>query len=402
MTASRSAGSMPLFTAQLMAARALRSTLGFRVGAVFASASASCRGSACTGIVINPDKTKSKTSKKRLAEGGMVCSRCTEVTDTLSWKQVAGNRLTAAAPVLSSIPTCGSLPQRRLMRQSCPLSAETRARSTTGLLTGFSVATLLLLQSATLHADQLIRDLREWLTPLAIPSAELFSHHVTGTDVARFYAARDFRPAWSLPERRQRLQQALENLVGDGLDPDRYPIPDTDAHDWQLCDELTATTSFLQAALHLHFGLIDRARVEPLWRHEDSDRQAPRRELLERAQSFLDAPADLFDQARPALPLYQALRQAYVALLAQSSLPPWPTVAAGPSLRPGTVDPRVAQLRARLTASAYWVDPVGVEAGEHPDPHRYDAALHQAVLSFQRDHALAADGIVGPDRKSVV
>lgn len=282
------------------------------------------------------------------------------------------------------------------MRQSCPLPVETRARSTTGLLTGFSIATLLLLQSATLHADQLIRDLREWLTPLAIPSAELFSHHVTGTDVARFYAARDFRPAWSLPERRQRLQQALENLVGDGLDPDRYPIPDTDAHDWQLCDELTATTSFLQAALHLHFGLIDRARVEPLWRHEDSDRQAPRRELLERAQSFPDAPADLFDQARPALPLYQALRQAYVALLAQSSLPPWPTVAAGPSLRPGTVDPRVAQLRARLTASAYWVDPVGVEAGEHPDPHRYDAALHEAVLSFQRDHALAADGIVGP------
>ena len=282
------------------------------------------------------------------------------------------------------------------MRQPCPFSAAIRTRSTTAILTGLSVATLLLLQSATLHADQLARDLREWLAPLAIPSAELFSHHVTGTDVARFYAARDFHPAWSLPQQRQRLQQAIGTLAGDGFDPDRYPIPNIDTVDWQLCDELTTTASFLQAALHLHFGLIDRESIEPLWRHEEDDRRPQRRALLERARQTLDAPAELFDQARPALPLYHALRHAYLDLLAQSTLPPWPSVAAGPSLRPDTVDPRVAQLRARLAASAYWVDPVGVATGEHPDPSHYDAALRQAVLSFQRDHTLAADGIVGP------
>lgn len=284
------------------------------------------------------------------------------------------------------------------MRQPCTVTSgvrpQTAFRRCTLTLIHFSLAGLLLLQATALHADPTTPELRQWLTRLAIPDSEPFTHQVTGHDLAHFYAARDFRPVWTQPGQRLLLQQAITTLREDGFDPGHYPVSGAD--DWQLCDELTATASFLQAVLHLHFGLVDRERVEPLWRYQDSDRPSRRQRLLEQTLLLLDTPAEAFERARPAVPLYPALRHAYRELSAQSAQPPWPQVAAGPSLRPDLNDPRVTQLRARLAAGGYQVDATGLAAGENPDPQDYDPALQQAVRAFQHDHTLAVDGIVGP------
>jgi murein L,D-transpeptidase YcbB/YkuD len=93
------------------------------------------------------------------------------------------------------------------------------------------------------------------------------------------------------------------------------------------------------------------------------------------------------EQARPALPQYRALREALARMRAAEAAGGWPMVAAGPALRPGSLDRRVPALRARLRAEDY---DAGTDSGEH-----YQGALVEAVRAFQRDNRLAADGVVG-------
>ena len=66
----------------------------------------------------------------------------------------------------------------------------------------------------------------------------------------------------------------------------------------------------------------------------------------------------------------------------------WPTVPAGPTIGPGSLDPRIATLVSRLRAT-----------GDLPDDGRwfdaYDDDLQAAVRRFQSRHGLEADALVG-------
>jgi len=68
----------------------------------------------------------------------------------------------------------------------------------------------------------------------------------------------------------------------------------------------------------------------------------------------------------------------------------WRSIRRGPSLVPGARGPAVAALRTRLTQSG---DVASRATGS--DAMIYDAALADAVRSFQRRHGLGADGVVG-------
>ncbi len=68
----------------------------------------------------------------------------------------------------------------------------------------------------------------------------------------------------------------------------------------------------------------------------------------------------------------------------------WPSIAEGPSIRPGDSDPRLEALALRLAISRDLPDDA------EPDPDVYGGALLSAVKRFQRRHGLATDGIVGP------
>ncbi len=76
----------------------------------------------------------------------------------------------------------------------------------------------------------------------------------------------------------------------------------------------------------------------------------------------------------------------------------WPTVPAGPSLKPGATDARVPALRHRLVVSGDFVGtaPGGALYDTAPGGALYDAALIAAVEAFQARHGLAIDGVVGP------
>jgi len=67
----------------------------------------------------------------------------------------------------------------------------------------------------------------------------------------------------------------------------------------------------------------------------------------------------------------------------------WPRIAAGPAMRLGDTDDRVALLRKRLVAT----DDLAADAGQG---NVFDETLLQGVQKFQTRHGLADDGVVGP------
>jgi murein L,D-transpeptidase YcbB/YkuD len=112
-------------------------------------------------------------------------------------------------------------------------------------------------------------------------------------------------------------------------------------------------------------------------------------ELLPTAAGAADI-AGFLSRRLPPDPGFWRLRAAVPGYRAIAATGGWPSVPTGPKLELGGRDPRVAALRARLTASG---DFLGVTA----EPDLFDPALKTAVERFQARHGLKSDGVVGND-----
>ena len=228
--------------------------------------------------------------------------------------------------------------------------------------------------------------------------------------------------------------QAVERLAAaasHGLDPLDYeadrlrlavvqalqgPVPETAAVE-RLERDLTAAMQ--RYLVHLHGGRVDPRQVHQnfaLPRQDDFDVET----VLQAALA-----ARRLDQAEqaavPKLPLYERLRAAlarYRGLAAHAAwrqpLPPLPRPARGRvgKLEPGQPYDGVALLAERLQAlgdlddAAPWAPsaapraaapaaPPASAAQRRPAAPVYEAALVDALKSFQQRHGLAADGVVG-------
>jgi murein L,D-transpeptidase YcbB/YkuD len=222
----------------------------------------------------------------------------------------------------------------------------------------------------------------------------------------KFYLHRDFRPAWITDDGpgplAKRLVASVRQAGHDGLRPEAYHLKRIEAlmaeirhelttdgqrHPEKLADlDLLLTDAFLLFGSHLSNGRVNPETIRSEWfiksRHVD---------LVEALQSALqqsDIEAVL-EQLRPQHAGYAALKQALVQLRNRMALGGWVFLPAGPSLRRGDRDVRVAALRARLA-------PVSSGNSDENDPGFFDAALEKAVLKFQMSHGLEGDGIVGP------
>lgn len=216
-------------------------------------------------------------------------------------------------------------------------------------------------------------------------------HQITADDLRAFYSARHYQPLWTQAHRLGELRHAIAELAADGLQPGHYSIPtvaaDAGASPGQ---EIGITRAWLQALFHLHFGVLNRDDIEPLWRHHDTDLREQRSDLLRVALASADNPAAAFAAARVKLRTYRILREAYRGLAAKdATAPPWPVLPTGPILRPGMQDSRVLALRRRLHAGGYPLPLTNT-------PGQYDEALLATVMAFQHQHSLAEDGLVGP------
>lgn len=233
-------------------------------------------------------------------------------------------------------------------------------------------------------------------------------NQVSAMDLKLFYEQAGFNPVWNDNSQLSALITELELIADDGLLPDDYavealleilarperqsaPDPGDEADPAASCDDILATRAYLQALTHLRHGRLDPNGVEPYWQF-DGNRASP--DLSAIARLGFDNLADLrlaFNAARPDLPQYSALRKAFITLRDTTVESPWPELPSGPSLRAGETDSRIPLLRQRLGLAGY----SRAEVADAASARYFDDPLLAAVTQFQRDHGLAADGVVG-------
>ena len=216
-----------------------------------------------------------------------------------------------------------------------------------------------------------------------------------------FYWRHDYQRVWTSKRQIDELLRQLDAMADDGIDPAVYQPQQIRARlqsarrepQARDCADILASHAYLLALRHLLQGRLDQARFEPVWRSPDTAAQeAVRLRLLAIAAAGLLRPEQAFAQARPGMEPYHNLRSAY-ARLRRSTLvsEPWPSIAAGPTLRPGMRDPRVPLLRQRLLRTGHLA---GGQMAETP-ADLFAPALVTALQAFQLQHSLEADGLLG-------
>jgi murein L,D-transpeptidase YcbB/YkuD len=187
-------------------------------------------------------------------------------------------------------------------------------------------------------------------------------------------------------------------MAADGLDPRDYALDELQRRRHVLDDpqataqqraqfDLLATDACFAALLHLYRGKVDPATLDTHWNFDP--RQIDQARGLQAVREALaqGTIGELFARARPQHPYYGQLRAALAKLREVAAQGGWSAIADGPTLKPGSRDPRVPALRRRLQRVGY---PVGESADD-----LYDPTLAAALEQFQREQYLAADGHLG-------
>ncbi len=236
---------------------------------------------------------------------------------------------------------------------------------------------------------------------------------LTGSDaLRRFYENRQYEPAWTrggepLPVADEMIRVLsevwLDGLKGSTyhLDPIRSAMEKIHADrrgtagdsTLRLADlDLLLSEAFILLATHLGAGAIEPALVESDWFIQVVRPDAA--EALRRALNMNDV-AGALDALRPARPEYAGLRRALRDCTEVIARGGWPSVPAGPTIRPGDVGPRVLALRERLAASG---DMAAVSAAAGPEAGDvYDVEVAAAVRRYQTRLGFGQDGIAGPE-----
>lgn len=216
--------------------------------------------------------------------------------------------------------------------------------------------------------------------------------------IQRLYERRGYRRAWVDPATTHQLRQAILDSRLDGLRAgdfhshvlgfsrlDYWPAAITDAE-----RDIMKTSALINLLYQLYFGKVSPERLDPRWNLKRQELP-----LADAAQAISTAIDEgkvtaLVARARGDSPWYAKLRQALQKYKRLAAAGGWPTVPAGPALKPGMTDPRAAALRRRLAVTGEYTGPPEADAST------YDAALVAAVERFQRNHGIDVDGIVGP------
>lgn len=246
------------------------------------------------------------------------------------------------------------------------------------------------------------------LEPLIAPTVEAVRGEgpvrVGGVTIAStvvlpgMYEHRGFQPLWTNVATADDLIAAIREAERDGLDPADYHLATIERlraarrDDAQVVADLdlVLTDALVRLAYDSRFGKVDPRQLDPNWNHARKfDGADPVATLLQAIDS--GQVARFVQGLTPQQPFYRRLKEGLAKYRQIRAAGGWPTVAAGPPLKPGVTDARIAGVRMRLAVTGDLSgNPVGAEA-EH-----YDATLVEAVKAFQDRHGRAADGVLGP------
>ncbi len=227
--------------------------------------------------------------------------------------------------------------------------------------------------------------------------------------VRLFYYGRGYRPAWTGNARRGELIAAVEASREHGLAPGDFAIDALRQATAQSGDDpqmivrrdLLFTEALARLVRQLRYGKVDPSSLYSTWNF------SPPLGVRERAQTLgdlLEAAAlqDALAALAPQDAAYRGLQKALSRFTALAAAGAWPSIPAGPTLRPGERDPRVRVLRQRLQAEGWLAAGEAGRSGDkrgnaaaHGNATHYDKALAEAVKRFQTAHGLAPDAAVG-------
>jgi L,D-transpeptidase YcbB len=216
--------------------------------------------------------------------------------------------------------------------------------------------------------------------------------------VARFFETRAFTPAWKLPDAGTAILKTIRGVELDGLVPDDYHAraiaAAVDGHTRTPSREAAAVLQILiadaAAAIvdDVRYGKVRPASLDRRWNVDPRAGVPPLDVTLDQIARSASIDAGI-EALKPTHFVYQGLKEALARIRAQEAAGGWPAVAPGPALKPGASDPRVAQVRKRLSAADQ------LKGAAPTDDRTYDAELEAAVRDFQAHHRLTEDGVIG-------
>ncbi len=210
--------------------------------------------------------------------------------------------------------------------------------------------------------------------------------------VRSFYAARDYDLLWlgdlTAPERMTTIRREMDKAADYGLDPKDYATPKFASHYADDPKVLAAADIEFSRALARFVTHIASGRIRPVDVSPDITLDPERPDIAKVLTRLSQSPSIAADLKgyEPPHPQYFALKAELAKLRASADDAPKVVVPDGALLKPGKRDHRAALLRERLD----------VTPAADADPDLYDAALVDAVKTFQDANGLTADGIVGP------
>jgi murein L,D-transpeptidase YcbB/YkuD len=152
---------------------------------------------------------------------------------------------------------------------------------------------------------------------------------------------------------------------------------------------------------HLYLGKVDPEKLSSQWNFASKPVDVERGfAALTRALGSGQI-RETFQRARPQHAWYQRGRERLKEYRALAAAGGWPVIPAGPTLKPGMTDPRVATMRARLRVTKDYGTGTAVPEAPGQDD-LYDAELEAAVKRFQERHGLTADAAVGPATRAAM
>lgn len=216
--------------------------------------------------------------------------------------------------------------------------------------------------------------------------------------IQRFYTQRTFQPVWNRPSAVHDLLRALRASYDDGLEPEDYhflalgalsrEVAAAGVGETALAEfDVLCTDALLRLGYHLVFGKVDASVFDPHWNY---GRALPDASSIVAKIEQVVGDADLFgrlEALKPAHYLYQDLKRELARYRDIAAKGGWRPIPAGPPLKPGAVDARVALVRARLAAT-------GESSAPADDPNLFDDALAAAVREMQSRLGRLPTGVV--------
>ena len=222
-------------------------------------------------------------------------------------------------------------------------------------------------------------------------SAAALQGAATEPEVKAFYEARQWRGAWTEGEARN-LMQALEAAPQHGLDPAAF-LQLIEAAKEPAAREAQMTLAALRYAKALAVGAVDPEKLHEIY-------------ALDRPK--VDIPAGLAQALQtgglaawlaslpPQDPEYQALSKSYMTYRTLANQAAAAPVAAGPEIRVGAQDPRVAVIAERLANAGYLAAPAATlqpaAATTAPAAPVFTREMSEALKLLQHDADIPVTG----------